>query len=649
MKTLNLIKKSFLQVLFFTFVFALLLSATNLLAECTECGECVTNVPGGDVPPGSHWTKAGSPYCVEGDISVTSLIIDPGVRVCFLGNYVLEVAGIITAVGGPEEEEIIFTKHEDNLDGWQGILFNYSSASSILKHCRIECSINSGIRIVETLPTIEDCKITGSRANHGGGMSIQLSSEDILIIKDSLIENNISNPAQANGNYVGGGIYANLGPSANLLLSHCEIKGNTSNSRCNTPSCTATGRGGGIYKTGLGKLTLEGCIVENNLVDARENYGSSYAYAKSYGGGVYVDNGELEAVNSVIKYNRAYALSDFYSTSNAYGGGIHLKAGISNITNCTVRNNLVEVQYSGSHSSGAADGGGLSREGGTMTVVNSILFFNQKRINGVTSNSQIYGSPTVTYSDVQDGYEGEGNINQNPSFIDNHHIDPISSPCIDVGNNEGITGIGLPGTDIDGEPRICDGDGDGIAIVDMGVDEVCKCTSDEQCPDDDCNTGKCNLQTGECYKQPKPEGTACDDGKFCTKTDKCQSGQCVGSGNPCPDDGLYCNGNEGCDEDNNICTSSGDPCAPDLCCDEEYNLCYMPPCDICKCDVSGDGQCTPQDALCSFQVYLGICPTACGACEDICCDVNEDGRCTPADALCRFQEYLGIHPNCFDQ
>jgi hypothetical protein len=70
--------------------------------------------------------------------------------------------------------------------------------------------------------------------------------------------------------------------------------------------------------------------------------------------------------------------------------------------------------------------------------------------------------------------------------------------------------------------------------------------------------------------------------------------------------------------------------------------------DGCICDVSDDGNCTPQDALCSFQVYLGICPTACGICEAICCDVTGDGNCTPADALCRFQEYLAIHPNCFD-
>ena len=64
----------------------------------------------------------------------------------------------------------------------------------------------------------------------------------------------------------------------------------------------------------------------------------------------------------------------------------------------------------------------------------------------------------------------------------------------------------------------------------------------------------------------------------------------------------------------------------------------------CECDVSGDGSITPQDALCAFQCYLGICPTACGSCEEICplCDVDDSGQVTPADALCIFQEYLGI-------
>jgi hypothetical protein len=66
----------------------------------------------------------------------------------------------------------------------------------------------------------------------------------------------------------------------------------------------------------------------------------------------------------------------------------------------------------------------------------------------------------------------------------------------------------------------------------------------------------------------------------------------------------------------------------------------------CSCDINGDGEITPQDALCAFQVYLGICPTACGPCDEICCDVTLDGDCTPQDALEIFKEYLGLESVC---
>jgi len=73
-------------------------------------------------------------------------------------------------------------------------------------------------------------------------------------------------------------------------------------------------------------------------------------------------------------------------------------------------------------------------------------------------------------------------------------------------------------------------------------------------------------------------------------------------------------------------------------------------CLQCACDgdINMDGETTPQDALCAFEVYLQICPTSCGIDgEDICCDVNQDGECTPADALCIFKKYLGMS-SCLD-
>jgi len=70
----------------------------------------------------------------------------------------------------------------------------------------------------------------------------------------------------------------------------------------------------------------------------------------------------------------------------------------------------------------------------------------------------------------------------------------------------------------------------------------------------------------------------------------------------------------------------------------------------CSCDINGDIEVTPKDALCAFQNYMDICPTFCGNCDNICCDVNLDGTCTPADALNIFRSYLGIETTtCMNQ
>ena len=65
----------------------------------------------------------------------------------------------------------------------------------------------------------------------------------------------------------------------------------------------------------------------------------------------------------------------------------------------------------------------------------------------------------------------DGNINANPLFINpaqgDYHLQQ-GSPSIDTGDNQALN---LPDTDLDGDPRILDGNGDENAIVDMGVDE----------------------------------------------------------------------------------------------------------------------------------------------------------------------------------
>jgi len=65
-----------------------------------------------------------------------------------------------------------------------------------------------------------------------------------------------------------------------------------------------------------------------------------------------------------------------------------------------------------------------------------------------------------------------GNISTDPLFANSsagdYHLRP-ASPSIDTGD---ISAPNLPETDFDGNPRIQDGNGDGIAVIDMGAYEA---------------------------------------------------------------------------------------------------------------------------------------------------------------------------------
>jgi len=174
--------------------------------------------------------------------------------------------------------------------------------------------------------------------------------------------------------------------------------------------------GGGIYCNGISFPTISGNIVRDNA--------ATYS-----GGGI---NGGGTLLNNTIFGNSAQS-----------GGGIF---GPAEVVNCTLYDNS------------ALMGGGLATVFTPVTLVNSILWS-----NSASMGPQIYGIVSVSYSDVEGGWTGAGNLDADPLFVDpgsgDFHLTWLS-PCINRGTNE--------------EAPPDDGDGDSrpyMGTVEMGADE----------------------------------------------------------------------------------------------------------------------------------------------------------------------------------
>lgn len=220
----------------------------------------------------ARWTIAGSPYVLTGDVSVSSLTIDPGVKVMAAGDFGFEIAGALLAVG-TTSAPIAFTSTPCNIDGWKGLYFN-ASRSSELAFATIEKSRQGGIRIQDTSPTIRNCVIRGNTAQQGGGI------------------------------YVAGAMSA---PKIN----NCRIEGNTATD---------------FFEAGSGIFVRDGSpVVRNSII---VNNGSMYANAR--GGGFFGCGGKTILINVVLNDNGKATFG------NGSGGVAVVTGGTSGCANATV-------------------------------------------------------------------------------------------------------------------------------------------------------------------------------------------------------------------------------------------------------------------------------------------------------------------------
>lgn len=108
-----------------------------------------------------------------------------------------------------------------------------------------------------------------------------------------------------------------------------------------------------------------------------------------------------------------------------------------------------------------------------------------------------------------------------------------------------VAGTCNPATGLCSNPVAADGtscdDGDKCTVGDVCTAGECDPGTDKSCTAlDQCHLpGTCEPTTGDCTNPKKADGVACDDGQFCSDSDKCANGACVGTAKSC-DDGNLC-------------------------------------------------------------------------------------------------------------
>ena len=203
------------------------------------------------------------------------------------------------------------------------------------------------------------------------------------------------------GSYVeGGGILIAL---SSPTIRHNIIK----NNNVNRAGGTSTG-GGGIRLGDASPRILNNIIMFN---------------AGQYGGGIVSNYATPIIRNNIIGKNRVL---DAVGGPTFGGGGVWINHDPATIEN----NTIVENSSSGTGSGVAGLGGGVNAVfGGQIVGRNNIIWGNTQ-----VSGGQVSGTASLTYSDVEGGFSGTGNINIQPLFADSSYYLRNSSPCIDGGD-----------------------------------------------------------------------------------------------------------------------------------------------------------------------------------------------------------------------
>ncbi len=358
--------------------------------------------------------------------------------------YSADGPGLTTIDGNRQGTVITCNSNEDSGTIIEGFTITGGSANE-----------GGGMYNEDSSPTVTNCTFSGNTSKNGGGMCNRSNNSSSPTVTDCAFSSNTassfgggmcnwsSSPIVTNctfsdnaaEDYYGGGMYNN--GTSSQTIANCTFSGNTSKS------------GGGMYNKGNSSQTITNCTFNGNIGEDNGggmcNWSSSPTVTNcmfsdnnkpdSYGGGMYNHESSPTVINCTFSRNDAYS-----------GGGIcNWKSSSPTVINCTFSYNTARI-YGGAV---------YNFNGSSPTVTNCILWGG--------ANSIYYGSTgEITYSNVQGGRTGEGNINLDPLFSDSDGRLSADSPCIDAGDDNAVPPDIL--FDLDGNPRV-------LGKVDMGAYE----------------------------------------------------------------------------------------------------------------------------------------------------------------------------------
>jgi predicted outer membrane repeat protein len=368
-------------------------------------------------------------------------------------------AGMRIESGSPTLIDCLFTGNSA-ISGAAALL-NFNGSEPTLMSCTFSGndSIHGAMENKKSSPVLSDCKFT---RNSFAGMLNDDGSSPILV--NCSFENNgregMVNRYESNPNLTGCTFRNNAGTgmensgSSPILIDCAFDKNERGGMRNFGPNhltlngCTFTGHSNRAIDHSGGSLTLRDCLFSDNTGfsgAAIDSFGDVILYdcafrrnsARATGGGIAASgSGNLTLQGCTFSGNSAGEGGAIFISGNILlrnctfdgnaasrrGGAIMTWGNLARVNNCT---------FSGNRSGGEGSCIRKIRAAGILSLTHCIVWDN--------GPDQINGSADVSYSNIQGGFPGPGNIDIDPLFARPGNWDPNGTPT-DTGDDFWVDG-----------------------------------------------------------------------------------------------------------------------------------------------------------------------------------------------------------------